>query len=94
MTHAASFASGGMVTRITSSSAVGGVLSGLPRYFLMRSPSLLSSLAQSSADDGARLARFGIDAVVRHLALGQRVDDRPVGFLGKSLKRDGAQIAL
>jgi len=37
------------VTRITSSSAVGGVLSGLPRYFLMRSPSLLSSLTQSSA---------------------------------------------
>ena len=26
--------------------------------------------------------------------LSQRADDRPVGFLGKSLKRDGAQIAL
>jgi hypothetical protein len=38
MTQAASFASGGMVTKITSSSAVGGVLSGLPRYFLMRPP--------------------------------------------------------
>jgi hypothetical protein len=35
MTHAASFASGGMVTRITSSSAADGVLSGLPRYARM-----------------------------------------------------------
>ena len=26
--------------------------------------------------------------------LSQRADDRPVGFLWKSLKRDGAQIAL
>ena len=33
------------------------------------------------------------DAVVRG-GLSQRANDRPVGFLGKSLKRDGAQIAL
>ena len=60
LTQAASFASGGMVTRITSSSAVGGVLSGLPRYFLMRRPSLLSSLTLS-------FAAFSMSTTVRGL---------------------------
>ena len=60
ITHAASFACGGMVGRTASSSAVGGVLSGLPRYFLMRSPSLLSSLAQS-------FATFAMSTTVRGL---------------------------